>query len=212
MGYSTYLFDFDYTLADTETAIIICYRHVLETNGFYGVTDEAIKRTIGHPVTDSFTMLTGVNEPDTLQIFRAEFVKKADEIMVNNSALYPTVPPLLRKLKEQGFKTGIISTKYRYRIIGTLEKFAMTELVDIVLGGEDVDQPKPDPEGILKAIERLGVTKREALYTGDSLIDANAAKNAGIDFVAVTTGVTAAGEFEGLPYKKIICDLSELID
>ena len=54
MTYSVYLFDFDYTLADSERGIVGCYRHVLELHGHTGVTDYAIRRTIGHPVTDSF--------------------------------------------------------------------------------------------------------------------------------------------------------------
>lgn len=211
MDYSTYLFDFDYTLANTEAPILACYRHVLESNGFFGVTDDAIRRTIGYPVADSFSMLCGVTAMDMLHRYRVEFVKKADEIMVKNTVLYPAAVPMLKKLKERGCRTGIISTKHRYRIVDTLRKFAAEELVDIVIGMEDVQEPKPHPEGILKAIELLGVKKGDILYTGDSLIDANAAKNAAVDFAAVTTGVTEAEEFEDLPYVKIMRDLSELI-
>ena len=47
MPYTTYLFDFDYTLADSSRGITLCFRHVLERNGYAGVTDEAIRRTIG---------------------------------------------------------------------------------------------------------------------------------------------------------------------
>jgi phosphoglycolate phosphatase len=45
---------------------------------------------------------------------------------------------------------------------------------------------------------------------GDSLVDANTAKNAGVDFAAVTTGVTKERDFSGLPVVKILRDLSEL--
>jgi phosphoglycolate phosphatase len=211
LDYSTYLFDFDYTLADTEAPILACYRHVLESNGFFGVTDDAIRRTIGLPVADSFALLCGMTEQERLHRYRAEFVRKADEIMVQNTLLYPSVIPVLTKLKERGCHTGIVSTKHRYRIMDTLRKFSIAGLIDIVIGMEDVKEPKPDPEGVLKAVGLLGVKKSDILYTGDSLIDANTAKNAGVSFAAVTTGVTAAEEFKALPYKRIMSDLLMLI-
>ena len=60
MRYTTYLFDFDYTLADSSRGIVMCFRHVLERNGYTDVTDEAIRRTIGKTLEESFSILTGV--------------------------------------------------------------------------------------------------------------------------------------------------------
>ena len=60
MHYTTYLFDFDYTLADSSRGIVMCFRHVLERNGYTDVTDEAIRRTIGKTLEESFSILTGV--------------------------------------------------------------------------------------------------------------------------------------------------------
>ena len=54
MKYTTYLFDFDYTLADSSRGIVICFRNVLERHGHTGISDEAIKRTIGKTLEDSF--------------------------------------------------------------------------------------------------------------------------------------------------------------
>ena len=84
-------------------------------------------------------------------------------------------------------------------------------LIDLVIGREDVDIPKPSPEGLLLALDRFGVNRQDILYTGDSLIDAHAAQNAAIDFAAVTTGTTSAREFSVLPHKKIMRNLSELL-
>ena len=66
MSYQVYLFDFDYTLADSSRGIVMCFRHVLERNGYADVTDEAIRRTIGKTLEESFSILTGVTDPDRL--------------------------------------------------------------------------------------------------------------------------------------------------
>lgn len=52
--YTVYLFDFDYTLADSSRGIVMCYRNVLERHGFHQVDDHAIKRTIGKTLVNSF--------------------------------------------------------------------------------------------------------------------------------------------------------------
>ena len=60
MNYKTYLFDFDYTLADSSRGIVKCFRIVLTRHQYLTVTDEAIKRTIGKTLEESFSILTGI--------------------------------------------------------------------------------------------------------------------------------------------------------
>lgn len=62
MNYKTYLFDFDYTLADSSRGIVTCFRNVLNRHQYTNVTDEAIKRTIGKTLEESFSILTGVTD------------------------------------------------------------------------------------------------------------------------------------------------------
>ncbi|SHI06756.1 phosphoglycolate phosphatase [Sporobacter termitidis DSM 10068] len=211
MDYSVYLFDFDYTLANSERGIVACYRHVLDKHGYTGVSDYDICRTIGHTLVDSFEMLCGEKDRAKLELYRSEYGKKADEIMVDNTFLYPQAVPALEALKARGRTNGIISTKLRSRIMGTLERYNIVPLVDIIIGGEDVTSPKPDPEGVLAAMARLGADKSGVLYIGDSLVDAGTAKNAGVDFAAVLTGTTTAREFDGFPCVRLMKDLGELI-
>ena len=60
MGYTTYLFDFDYTRR-LSRAIVTCFRNVLNKHGYTNVTDEDIKRTIGKTLEESFSILDGSN-------------------------------------------------------------------------------------------------------------------------------------------------------
>jgi len=211
MSYQVYLFDFYYTLADSSRGITLCFRHVLERNGYAGVTDEAIRRTIGKTLEESFSILTGVTDPDRLAAFKAEYRREADVYMTPNTRLFPETLRVLRTLKERGAKIGIISTKYRFRIHDTMDQHLPADFLDIVVGGEDVSRAKPDPEGLLYAIRQLGVKKKRVLYIGDSTVDAETAQAAGVDFAGVTHGVTTADELAAYPHRRIMDSLTELL-
>ena len=72
-------------------------------------------------------------------------------------------------------------------------------MLGVVLGSYDVTRHKPHPEGILKALERMGVSKEEFLYCGDTVLDAEAAQRAGVDFAAVLNGTTPGEAFRRGP-------------
>lgn len=210
--YDTYLFDFDYTLADSSQGIVMCFRDVLERAGYTEVSDETIKRTIGLTLEEAFTEMTGVEDAATLSTWRKEYVRKADEVMNAATKLFEEVPAVLSKLKERGAKTGIISTKYRYRIEDFLLRHFKKLPVDIIIGGEDVKTAKPSPEGLLQAISRLGADPDKVLYCGDSTVDAATAVNAGVDFVGVLHGVTPRTELERYPNVAVVDNLLSLIE
>lgn len=67
MNYTTYLFDFDYTLADSSRGIVTCFRNVLNRHGYTHPTDDDIKRTIGKTLEDSFSILSGVTDLSSFQ-------------------------------------------------------------------------------------------------------------------------------------------------
>ena len=196
--YQTYLFDFDYTLADSSRGIVICFRNVLERHGFHHIDDHTIKRTIGKTLPESFSILTGVTDTDTLETFRKEYVKEADQHMTVNTRLFQETEKVLHTLKAKGAAIGIISTKYRYRIL---------ELV-----GKVFPEAKPSPEGLNIAIERLQTDKATTLYIGDSTVDAETARNAGVDFAGVLHGMTTREELAVYPHVSIADTLEELAE
>lgn len=208
--YNLYLFDFDYTLANSEAGIVGCFTHVFEKNGHMGIEPEAIKRTIGMPLLEELRYLTGIRDEETLERYRREFTEKADEIMTARTVLFPQTLPMLKRLKEKSAKIGIVSTKQRFRIQETIDKYELRDLIDLVVGIADVKEPKPSPQGIYLALSHFGADKSETLYIGDSTIDAKTGQNAGVDFVAVLTGATKREEFEAYPYVKIMNTFDEL--
>lgn len=211
LHYTTYLFDFDYTLADSSQGIVKCFRIVLEANGFMNISDEAIKRTIGKTLENSFSILTGEKNEEKLEEYRKAYSNEANHYMTINTFLFDDVKETLIRLKESGAKIGIISTKYRYRITEFLETQFPTDFFDIIIGGEDVKHHKPSPEGLLKAIEMLNVDKENVLYLGDSVVDAETGEAAGVDFAGVLNGMTTHGELAIYPHKMILTELSHLM-
>ena len=209
--YTTYLFDFDYTLADSSRGIVMCYQTVLNRHGYMDVSVEMIKSTIGKTLEDSFALMTGISDYDTLMTMKREYVAVADKIMTDNTKLFPETAEVLTRLKASGAKVGIISTKYRYRIKECLDRHIPADTIDLIVGGEDVSVAKPHPEGLLFAISHLNSGKEETLYIGDSVVDAETAAAAGVDFGAILHGVTTADELTRYPHVAVMSDLRELL-
>lgn len=209
--YQTYLFDFDYTLADSSRGIVICFRNVLERHHHTGISDGQIKRTIGKTLVESFSILTGIQDAETLEEYRKEYVKEADRFMTVNTRLFPETATVLQALKEKGAQIGIISTKYRYRIMELMSHAIPQDVIALVVGGEDVKTAKPSPEGVFLALERLNAEKSSTLYIGDSTVDAETARNASIDFAGVLHGTTTEEELKTYPHVSVMRDLTELI-
>ena len=210
MKYKTFIFDFDYTLADATTGIVECVNYALTQAGLETASVDSIRKTIGMTLMDIFFELTGIKDDDRVDIFFSSFMSRADEIMTENTILFDDTINVLTKLKQDGYNTGIVTTKLRRRINEVLNKYDITGLIDYIVGYEDVENPKPSPEGLLKAIKYFGDDKHSVLFIGDSMIDANTAANAGVDFAVVLTGTTEKEEFYKLPYIYIAQDLTEL--
>ena len=210
MKYKAIIFDFDYTLGDSTNGIVLSTNHGLEYLGYGKAELFDIKKTIGLTMKNSYKVLTKDDIEDNAIVFAQKFIEKADDIMLENTYMLPYVEDVLKNLKEMGIKTGIVTTKFHYRIDQILNKFNITADIDMVLGADDVKVEKPDPEGLNAMISKMKLLKEEVLYIGDSIVDAETAKRADVDFVAVTTGATSKEDFENYVCVDIISDMSKL--
>lgn len=208
--YSAYLFDFDYTLGDATNGIVESVNYALAQMHLEPFPKENIKKTVGMQLSDTYTYLTKDDKQENQARFARLFKQKADEIMTENTHLFADAENVLRELKRLDITTAIVTTKYHYRITELLNKFGISNLIDVIVGGEDVKNPKPHPEALKKALMIMNKEPQTCLYIGDSLIDAEAAFNAKLDFIAVTTGTTPKEEFARFPYVRIVSCLKEL--
>lgn len=189
------VFDFDYTLGDSTEGIVLSVNDALEQLGYERKSVEEIKQTVGLSLEKTYQVLTRKNNSEEAAQFSSLFRKKADEVMVANTCLYDGILEILKKLKKDGLQIGIVTTKFHYRIEQILEKFHAEDLIDFIIGAEDVQKAKPSPEGLLHMVKRMGLNPEDILYVGDSVVDAKTAERAGISFAGVLTGTTTRRDF-----------------
>lgn len=210
MKYTAALFDFDYTLGDATASIYEGYCYGFEKMGYPKPELEAVRRTVGYILEDGFTMITGEEAPEKRNEFRGWFQKQVEGRQAELTRLCPGAGELIRSLYGRGIKVGVVTSKRVTTLRDILRRFELLDLMDFTIGGEMVKLPKPDPEGLNRAIETLEVDKNQVLYCGDTTIDAATAQNAGVDFCAVLNGTTPAVDFAAYPYVHISPDLLEL--
>lgn len=212
MDFEAVLFDFDYTLGDSTKGICTSINYALAQLGYAPADLERIRKTIGLSLKETFAQLTQTESDEEGNEFINFFREKADSVVTESTELLPYALDTLRQAKTNNLKTGIVTTKTHYRIDQILDKFKAVALIDVIVGSDDVTYAKPNPEGLLYAINCLEVKKEKVLYVGDSLVDAKTAENAKVNFVAVTTGTTTKEAFLELPHVRIIDNLGLLLN
>ena len=204
------IFDFDFTLADSSKGVIVCVNYALKKLRFNKFSDEKIKKTIGLTLEQTFTSLVGKQHLDITEKFKYYFVEKADEIMTDLTELFIETSSVIKLLHSKGVKLGIVSTKFSYRIRNILEREDLLDLFEVIIGGENVQEHKPDPRGLLEAIKKLNLSRPQTIYIGDSLTDAETAFRAGVSFVAVLSGVTPQNKFKNYSVIQFLKNVSEI--
>jgi HAD superfamily hydrolase (TIGR01509 family) len=173
------LFDWDGTLADTAEASYRCYVRMF---GELGVPfdREAYARTYSPNWYRTFEMLGLPRErwPHADARWLAHFAE--EEI-----ALIDGARALLEGLVARGLATGIVTSGSRDRVSRELTLHGLDALVHERVYGCDVVEKKPHPEGLLIALQRLGVAAGDAVYVGDSPEDVAMARVAGVYSIAV---------------------------
>jgi phosphoglycolate phosphatase len=200
--------DFDFTLADSSLGVVACVNEALVSLGLPLASAERIHTTIGLSLPHTLQALTGIAEPALAAEFTRRFVAHADQVMHGLTLLYPWVAETVLVLRAAGHRLGIVSSKYRYRIERILAEGGLASQFEVIIGGEDVAQHKPDPAGLLLALQRLDLPASEVFYVGDHPVDAEAASRVGVPFMAVLTGTSDAPSFAPYPVHSFLADVS----
>ena len=214
-GIQSVIFDFDYTLADSSEGIIECANYALGRLGLPEATDDAIRRTIGLSLPDTLTALAGGEYAGHGDEFQRLFIERADDVMHDSTVIFEFVSSLVDALLSNGIRLGIVSSKGRWRIEKILRRDGLDVRFAVIVGGEDVEVLKPDPSGLLRAVDALNTPKERCLYVGDSVTDAETARRAGVRFVAALSGVTereAFAEYEPVTVLGSAGELPAMLD
>jgi pyrophosphatase PpaX len=204
---NTILFDLDGTLINTNDLIKASFMHTL--NHYYPnqYTEKDIITFFGEPLEVSFRRVDPERVEELTRFYRKHNKEKHDEYVKE----YPNVNTTLAALKEKGFKLAVVTTK-RWETAKLGLRFAnMTTFFDTIVTMDDIQNPKPDPEPLLLALERLGATPEEAVMVGDSPSDIEAGQRAGTKTVAVSWTIKGVSAFDAVHPDFIIDDMSELL-
>jgi pyrophosphatase PpaX len=190
----TILFDLDGTLIDTIDLILRSYRYTVSVHHFEPVPDEAWLKNIGIPLRMQFRHFT--EDPDEIQAMIKTYVAHNLEHHDDLVGQYPGVLEGVRALHSAGCKLGIVTSKRHGSLERGLTIGGFDGLFDVVIGADDVQNPKPHPEPVLKALEGLDVSPDEAVFVGDSPFDMACGRAAGVETAAAMWGPFSREDLE----------------
>jgi pyrophosphatase PpaX len=206
---TTVLFDLDGTIVDTNELIIQSFLHTLAGVTAEPLTREAIIPNMGRPLAEQMKLFSGREDVEELVRKYREFnVSRHDELVRE----FPHVKETLAELRRRGLRLGVVTSKIRMTTEMGLKRCGLDGFMETVVTVEDVQRPKPDPEGIRKALRALGAEAGQAVMVGDSHYDIDAARNAGVLSVGVAWSLKGEDYLRQFRPDRIIRDMRELLE
>lgn len=181
------LFDLDGTLTDSGPGVTECVRRTLEHLKKPIPPYETLRKFIGPPLWDSFTVLCGMNPRETQQGI-GYFHDIYREIGVYNNAVYPGIPDVLDDLRKAGTIVAVATSKPESMTKIVLDHFGLSPYFDIVAAADESDKGGGKEALIRSALKKARCDPKEATMIGDTKFDAAGAREAGTDFVGVLYG------------------------
>ena len=180
------LFDLDGTLIDSTEAILESFYHSLKMHAqITNVTNEMITSQIGHPLQ---TMFAGVGVMhENIEAHVATYKLHYREISRAKTFMLPNAIEAIEEASKFA-RLGIVTTKTGHYSRELMEHFGVMDYFEVLIGFENVVNPKPHPEPILTALDQMGAGKENVWMIGDTRLDLEASSRAGINAVGVLSG------------------------
>ena len=198
------LFDIDGTLVDSVTAYVEMARLAARPHGF-DVTEAQVRHALATGA-HFWKQVVPADRDDAKALMRAmseHAIRVWPQVLREHARLFDGLADTIETLHRQGIRLGIVSgappeVLELLRAAGLLDRFGA-----IVLGG-DVSRRKPDPEGILKCLDLLGVAAADAVYVGDAAVDIQASRAAGVGAIGVLTGAADSAMMTALEPDRLL--------
>ncbi|ASA25102.1 pyrophosphatase PpaX [Paenibacillus donghaensis] len=202
------LFDLDGTIVNTNELIISSFMHALEHNNLAPLSREQMIPHMGTTLQQQMRAFSGLEDVSILEkSYRAYNYEHHDELI----RAFPQVNETMEELVRLGCKLGIVTTKIRPTTLKALEMFDLLKYMDTIVTVEDVAEPKPHPEPVLTAVRNLGVDPRSTLMVGDSPVDIQSAKTAGVRVAGVAWSLKGEKTLSTYEPDYIIHEMQEII-
>lgn len=210
------IFDLDGTLLNTLDDLTAAVNHALEGSG--KLEASTVRRLVGNGVPKLVSRALNVvagRDPDSddkpcgFDECLKSFTEYYNVHSMDTTAPYDGIARMLDEVKALGLKSAIVTNKYDGAAQGLKQRFFSN--VDIVVGASPDIKPKPSPDGTLKAMSELGVTKDDCVYVGDGETDIATANNCVMPVIAVSWGFRDRDVLERLKPDAIVDSPSELV-
>ena len=188
MEYDTVLFDLDGTLLNSLEDLSDSVNAALREAGYPQRSMQEIKKFVGNGAW----LLVARALPDNtenrviehcIELFRKYYKQK----MNHKTKPYDGIIDLLKELQIRNIKMGIVSNKYDLAVKFLCKEF-FSPYIQVAIGENEKIRKKPSPDGVWAAMQELNSKKEKTIYVGDSDIDIQTAKNAGVFSVGITWG------------------------
>lgn len=206
---STILFDLDGTLIDSVDLIIDSYQHTYRTHGLPVASREEIIEGIGTPLWTVFGELTDDRaEIDRWIVTYREFNLGHHDARVR---AFPGVVEMVEAIHAAGRQLGIVTSKNNAGARRGLALIGIEERVRVVIGSDDVTNPKPHPEPVHRALADLGSVAGDAVFIGDSHHDVASGRAAGVRTIAVSWGPMEAAALRAAGADQVCASPAEVL-
>jgi pyrophosphatase PpaX len=175
------IFDLDGTLIDTNDLILDTFQHVINTCLGRIPTEEELHQVYGKTLDEQMAFFSTERRQELVDAYKVYYRAHMDE----RTHLFEGVKWLLDALAVKNIQMAAVTNKGSRGVHHAFDKFDLGKYFSAAITADDVTKGKPDPEGILAALNQLGVSAEEALFVGDSHSDILAAKGAGVKSVLV---------------------------
>jgi pyrophosphatase PpaX len=187
------LFDLDGTLISSEAMSKRALDCLLQKFKRVAFSDEVLRSFQGMPTRQIMAHI----DPERVDVLLQECIKL--EIKYRDlSSLYPGTLETLQVLDQAEVQLGVITSQAGPEMEATRAHFMLDNLIKVWISADDVNQPKPDPESIHRALDFLHVAPKETLFVGDSYYDIEAGKRAGVLTGAALWGTNDAQSLHDL--------------
>lgn len=188
MRYDTVIFDLDGTLLDTLQDLAAAVNHALYQQGYPPRTVQEVCRFVGNGVEKLMRRAVPAGLPE-VRIMAALAVFKDYYALHNNDATapYPGIEALLDHLKARGVRMAIVSNKNDPNV-KALARLYFPTTISMAVGEGGGVRAKPCPDTVLHVMNTWGCDPSRVLYVGDSDVDIQTARNAGVDCASVCWG------------------------
>jgi len=188
MNYQLAIFDLDGTILDTLEDLTNSVNFALRNNQFEERSIDEVCSFVGNGIRKLIerAVPSGTDIEKVEQVF-ADFKQYYALHCTDKTKPYEGIMDVIRKLRQAGCKTAVVSNKADSAVGPLCQKF-FPEMFDYAVGEREGIQRKPSPDSVLEVLEHLCVEQKDAIYIGDSEVDIQTAKNAGIGCISVTWG------------------------